>query len=135
MNKIKLAISFPKYFFIYLTETEMLKIIFQDIATYKRQASINWMTVFSTVLDIYEVWLHQFSKKFTDRALHLNPFTVINEFYILRMVYSRFIINLNIVASKLWKQFKTAFIINKSSSASCKRDEISLYNTVNFHQF
>lgn len=42
--------------------------------------------------------------------------------------------NLNIVPSKLWKYSKTAFIIKKSSSASCKHDEISLYNSLKFHK-
>lgn len=39
--------------------------------------------------------------------------------------------NLNIVASKLWKYFKSIFITNKSSSASCKH-KISLYSTLDF---
>lgn len=52
------------------------------------------MTVFSTVLDIFEAWFHQFGNKFTDRALRLDPFRVINEFYIFKngllQIYNEF---------------------------------------------
>lgn len=84
------------------------------------------MTVFSTVLAIYEVWFHWYSKKFIDRAFHLNPFTVINEFYIFKNALLQIYNEFEHRGSKLWKYFKTALIINKSSSASCKHDEIPL---------
>lgn len=84
------------------------------------------MTVFSTVLAIYETWFHCYSKKFTDRALHLNPFTVINEFYIFKNALLQIYNEFEHWGSKLWKSFKTALIMNKSSSPSCKHDEIPL---------
>lgn len=104
----------------------MLEIIVLDIATKGKFQPIEWQCFQQDLIN--EVWFYQFSKNFIDRALHLNPFKVINEFYIFKKFLPQTSNEIECCGLKILKYLKSAFIVNKSSSTSSKDDEISLYS-------